>query len=274
MGNWGTSISSNDTYEDIFYTFFDLYNNGLAADEVTSQIHSHFQEERDSYEDANNFWFALAKAQWDCGSLEKDVLEKVKSIIVDKKDIQLWRELEATNNDIKKRERALEAFLVKLQLPNPKPRRPKKKVSRNAIFKTGDCLVFPLQNGNYGGAFVLDSEIETELGLNVLAITTIKKASRPELLDFKNAEVLVQRDKSFYEYDRTVLQYCYAQHYKKSSVKFEVIGHLPVSRKFEKGEYLMSAARWDFIPTYLENQKDYEERNGKPKTKVRLSDLI
>lgn len=273
MGNWGTAISSNDTYADVFYTFFDLYNKGLSIDNVTSQVHSHFQEERESYEDSNNFWFALAKAQWDCGRLQKDVLDTVTQIIVTKKDIHLWEELEAASSDIKKREKVLEAFLVKLQAVNPKPRKPKKKVVRSAIFKTGDCLVFPLQNGNYGGAFVLYDERDTELGLNVLAVTTINKQDKPELEDFITTEVLVQRNKSLREYDRTVLQYCYPQHFRKSSVPFEVIGHLPVSKPFEQEKHLMSAARWDFIPSYLDNQKEYEEKNGKPTSQVMLSDF-
>ena len=31
MGTWGTGISSNDTFADIYDEFFDLYNDGLSV---------------------------------------------------------------------------------------------------------------------------------------------------------------------------------------------------------------------------------------------------
>jgi hypothetical protein len=35
MGAWGTAISSNDTYADIYSEFFNLYNDGLEVDEIS-----------------------------------------------------------------------------------------------------------------------------------------------------------------------------------------------------------------------------------------------
>ena len=64
MGTWGTAISSNDTYADIYGSFFDLYNDGLEVAEITKKIIANNQDTISDFGDSNNLWFALAKAQW------------------------------------------------------------------------------------------------------------------------------------------------------------------------------------------------------------------
>lgn len=89
MGTWGTGISSNDTFEDIYSEFVELYNQGLDVKEITKTILQNNKELQSDYEDKNSFWFAIAKAQWECGSLDDDVFEKVKSIILSRQDLKL-----------------------------------------------------------------------------------------------------------------------------------------------------------------------------------------
>src|SRR5689334_18779357 len=81
MGTWGTGLSSNDTYADIYDSFFELYNDGLNVDEISKKLIKENQEIIDDQDDANNFWFALAKAQWECKDLNREILEKVRHII-------------------------------------------------------------------------------------------------------------------------------------------------------------------------------------------------
>ena len=63
MGAWGTSISSNDTYADIYSEFFDMYNDGLTVEEISKKLINDNKDIINGPDDANNFWFALAKAQ-------------------------------------------------------------------------------------------------------------------------------------------------------------------------------------------------------------------
>jgi hypothetical protein len=44
MGAWGTAISSNDTYADIFDEFFELYNDGLEVVEISKRLIQNNQE--------------------------------------------------------------------------------------------------------------------------------------------------------------------------------------------------------------------------------------
>jgi len=81
MGAWGTAISSNDTYADIYSEFFELYNDGLDVEEISKKLIADNQETIDDTDDSNNFWFALAKAQWECKQLDNDIFARVKNVI-------------------------------------------------------------------------------------------------------------------------------------------------------------------------------------------------
>ena len=102
MGTWGTSISSNDTYADVYGQFFDLYNDGLEVKDISKQLIESNQDTINDPEDSNNFWFALAKAEWECKQLDPPLYEKVKQIIETGVDIVVWQTLGAEEKDITK----------------------------------------------------------------------------------------------------------------------------------------------------------------------------
>lgn len=102
MGAWGTGISSNDTFADIYDEFFELYNDGLEVLEISKKLIKNNQEIINEPDDSNNFWFALAKAQWECKQLDNKVLDKAKTIIESGYDIEVWKRLDASEKDLKK----------------------------------------------------------------------------------------------------------------------------------------------------------------------------
>lgn len=191
MGAWGTAISSNDTYADIYGEFFDLYNDGLDVAEISKKLIADNQETISDKGDCNNFWFALAKAQWECKQLDKDIFDRVKKVIETGADLEVWRQLDADEKDIKKRKVVLDKFLTNLQTERPKAKPRKKKIIRQPVFEKGDCLTFKLESGNYGGAVVLEAIKDSEYGHNLIATTRINQMSKPTKKDFENAEVLV-----------------------------------------------------------------------------------
>jgi len=69
MGAWGTAISSNDTYADIYGEFFDLYNDGQSVEDISKKLIADNQETINEPDDSNNFWFALAKAHGNASNL-------------------------------------------------------------------------------------------------------------------------------------------------------------------------------------------------------------
>ena len=191
MGAWGTAVSSNDTYADIYETFFSLYNDGQSVVEISETLISDNAEIINDQEDCNNFWFALAKAQWECKQLDPEVFTRVKQIVESGSDLEGWRRLDAEEKDIKKRKILLDKFLSDLQSERPKPKARKKKVNRQPAFNKGDCLTFKLANGHYGGAVILESDFETGYGYNLIATTRINQPSKPTKREFEGAEVMV-----------------------------------------------------------------------------------
>lgn len=191
MGTWGTAISSNDTYADIYSEFFDLYNEGLNVSEITKKLITKSKEIIDDESDSNNFWFTIAKAQWECKQLDKDVFIRVQKIIETGVDIEIWKQLGASEKDLKKRQLVLDKFLNDLKVEKTKAKSRKKKVIRQPVYQKGDCITFKLENGNYGGAVVLEAIRDTEFGDNLIATTRINQEAKPTKNDFESAEILI-----------------------------------------------------------------------------------
>lgn len=265
MGAWGTSISSNDTYADIYETFFDLYNDGEEVREISKKLISDNEEILNDQDDCNNFWFALAKAQWECKQLDPEIFAQIKNIIESDSDLDAWRRLDADEKDIKKRKIVLSKFWADLQTDRPKAKARKKKVNRQPAFNKGDCLTFELPNGNYGGAVVLESDFKTGYGYNLIATTRINQKAKPNKMDFENAEVLVI---NFAKWEDTISVRWIVP------TKFKAVSHL-----FEKVEsievhidYDINAIRYGFSGDLVGNlieltNSQFESELVKPRPK-------
>jgi hypothetical protein len=243
MGTWGTGISSNDTYADVYADFFAFYNEGKEVDEVTQLVLAQNQELLQMPDAVNDLWFALAKAQWECKALELEVFAKVKNIVESGDDLKVWSELGASKSDLAKREKVLERFLQLLQSERPKAKKRKKKVIRTPIFKKGDCLTYKLADNKYGGAVILEAEYETELGQNLVAVTRINQVKKPSVKEFEKAEVLI---KNFGKWDGTPEIVWICNHKPKEVIDLvEVIGSLKIEREFvsrdEKYKYFFTS---------------------------------
>jgi hypothetical protein len=273
MGSWGTAISSNDSYADIYDEFFELYNNGIEVSEVSERLLKNNQEIIKDPDDANNFWFAIAKAQWECKQLDPKVLDKVRQIIESGNDIEVWKRLDATDADLKKRKAVLDKFLTDIQSERPKAKARRKKVIRQPVFSKGDCLTFSLKNGNYGGAVVLEAEYDTEYGYNLIATTRINSKTKPTIRDFENSEVLVRNFTSWE--DKPTIDWYYPIRYKETAYLFEKVGQLDVQIKYDKNHHKFgSMADLDiWIINQVNDQFESEKTQPAPKVKQTIKGL-
>lgn len=258
MGTWGTAIKSNDTSADTYADFFDLYNEGEKPTEIKKKLISV------NPNGTNDFWFALALALWETKSLPNDILEKVRKIIESESDLKLWRELDASESDIKKRKIVLEKFLTKLESEKAKPKARKRISKKEPIFKKGTCLTFKLSNGNYGGGIVLESDFETGFGYNLIVSTRINQQKKPTILNFKNCKVLVA---SFghWKNEPKVTWYSPKFFKKEYSELFEKIGEIPIELNYTPngGEIKASfSASWHNIIEPVNQQLKHEKVNG------------
>jgi hypothetical protein len=125
MGTWSTAIDGNDTFLDIYTNFFNLYNQGYNPVMASKGILKDYEElfdEADSGE-YHNALFALALAQWETKSQDPVILDKVKNIIEVGKDVDVWKEFDATPVQLEQRKQVLSTFLATLLVPKDKAKR-------------------------------------------------------------------------------------------------------------------------------------------------------
>jgi hypothetical protein len=265
MGAWGTNIKDNDTTADIYADFFDLYNEGLTPVDISAKLITDNEELINDPDDCNNFWFALALAQWETKSLDLKNFEKVKAIIESGNDIQVWKNLDADDSDLEKRRIALEKFLAKLQTEKVKPKPREKPRNVKPIFATGDCLAFRLNNGNYGGVVILATNNDPKLGYNLVAGTRINQSKKPTLSDFEKAEILVLNF-AFWRNDKQVVWISPDQYEKEYSNLFELIGKISVEKEYTTSgnDFTTYSANWASAKEAAERQFEHGKNNPKP----------
>ncbi|HRH47168.1 MAG TPA: hypothetical protein PLP23_00375 [Panacibacter sp.] len=230
MGYFGTGISENDTYLDVYTEFVTLYNKGKNIVDISKHLietNSDYINDTSS-PDFSSFWFALANAQWERKELNPDVYREVKKIIENNFDLQFW-----DGSDRQKRKKSLIKFLNKLSTERAKAKSRTK--SKSPLFRKGDCLTFKLSNGNYGGVIILEVSLdeESDLELSLAAATRINSPTKPSLNDFVNSEVLITNFQ--FDNDKQAFQIIdWLFPYKPSKLKqiIEVIGQIEVVYRF------------------------------------------
>jgi hypothetical protein len=169
VGAWGTGIKQDDLVLDILSTFDDALKASGDVRKASGSVLATYAAAFDDPDEGHIAWIGLAQAQWTYGQLDPDVLARVEADITSGAGLDLWRD--AGERTVAKRTAALDAFLVKLQVPNPKPKRYPKLVVRPPKFAAGDCLSVELPDGRYGAALVLVADhSDVENGVNLIGV--------------------------------------------------------------------------------------------------------
>lgn len=279
MGTWGTAIKNSDAFADIYNEFYELYNKGGQPNIISKQIVKGNWEMLEIEEEKHSFWFALALAQWETKSLDPEILRKVENIINSEADIKIWTDLGVDKKDIAKRKNALDKFLGKLHSEKPKAKARRKPKLKTPIFSTGDCLVFKLENGNYGGAVVIATDTNPETANNLVATTRINQENKPILKDFERTEVLILNFANWT--DKTdICWYMPDLYIKDYSHIYESIGIINVDFVYDSENYLGEG--YLFKPSWTsgwsmnenaENQFKSEELKPKPSNSITIRQI-
>jgi len=211
MGTWNTAINGNDTFQDVYTAFFDLYNRGISAGEISKQIMVDFQQLFDDDDDKNNALFGLALAQWETQSLELDVLNQVKKIIENDEDIELWKALSADAKALNKRKTVLHKFLLTISTPRDKLKRrikPKFVFSKHIVISTvaPDRLkTFEISEQFENGEYIHTGSLMTwkEGSGSVLYFNGQNKYITAKWLDSQTLEITHDKDINFTKKDNS-----------------------------------------------------------------------
>lgn len=145
MGTWHTKIEGNDTFQDIYQGFYSLYNQGASPQLASIQIKADFAAFWMDEEDRNNALFALVLAQWETKSLEMELLAELKEIIVTGKDLEVWKGLGASTEQLEARKLELANFWKKVSVGREKPKR---RIRPKWEFNLLPILSLPAPDGN------------------------------------------------------------------------------------------------------------------------------
>ena len=189
MSCWGMGMAQSDEFCEIYDRFMDRYNNGdevpAISEDILKEYHNEFSVDDGVMHDV---YFALAKAEWMCCAQSKKILDRVKEIIESGANIRFYHELEATEKDLKVRQKNLEKFWISLQTPRAKPRLrridPLDRVKELPPVQPGECYAYK-HEGGYRILVVLDRFKEPHL-LEQICVCVLKNTFPTRQADVEN----------------------------------------------------------------------------------------
>lgn len=121
MGCWGMGITQSDEYCEMYERFMEEYDEGKPLSSIKQDILYDYLMEFDENDGVlHDVYFAIGKAEWMCGGISSDIYEIISNIIRNDENISFYRELEASESDLKLRKKNLDKFLLKLSTPRGK----------------------------------------------------------------------------------------------------------------------------------------------------------
>lgn len=192
MGAWGYGVRQDDLVCDVVADFEDALKKGKCTREATRAVREQFQEVlSESCDQAALVWVGLADAQWTYGHFDPAVLKRVKEDLASGASLAMWDD--EPSGDRSRRRKVLEQFIAKIEVPNPRPKKAPKVVIRPPKFRPGDCLTYPLSNGQYGAALILAVDhSEPEYGKDLVAVLDYMSPKKPTLEVFRGRKWLCQ----------------------------------------------------------------------------------
>ena len=192
MGCWGMGMTQSDEFCEIYDEFMKSYNEGKAVADITDAILAEYRTEFDDDDGVmHDVYFALAKAEWMCCAQSKMILDKVRSIMESGANIRFYRELGATEKDLKIRQKNLEKFWDSLQIPRTKPRQrridPLDRIKELPPVQPGECYAYKHENG-YRILIILDRFKKPEL-LEQIRVCVLKDTFPTRQADVKTEKI-------------------------------------------------------------------------------------
>lgn len=156
MACWGMGITQSDEFQEVYDRFLEEYDQGKDVSAIKKDIFEDYLMQFDA-DDAvlHDVYFAIGKAEWMCGGISAEILDKIAKIIETGDNIAFLRELEASEKDLRLRKKNLESFLFKLSTPRStarKRRTPPEKYTAPApkpklpLFKKGDIFAYKVKD--------------------------------------------------------------------------------------------------------------------------------
>ena len=200
MGMWGFGITESDEFRKVYDRFMEQYDEGFDVSDITEVILDEYLADFDPDDGIlHDVYFAIAKAQRQCGGIDPEILKKVTEIIESDSNIEFLRGLGSDEAGLKQRKRNLKSFLKTLNTPCKTARKrkgeaaPAEKPSKVASgknlpeLKVGGCYIFKYGE-NYRSFIVLEClEGKDEVNSVLCAINYEHYSEVPDFETVKSA---------------------------------------------------------------------------------------
>lgn len=265
MGVWGVAISSSDTYLDVYDSFYEEFNANCPVDAIILGLEKSFEDVLSDPDEAPDFVFAVSKATWEIGAVLEKYLDKVSEIVRTKSEVERWIRLGGSERDAAKRHSNVVGLFEKIQVKNPRPKRPKKIRLVDSYFEKGECISFKDADGYYSGVIILSEEKQSEFGLNLVLVLDYSSEISPAIEDFKNGNCAMTTDLrgGF----RPWTQYCYAKDIKRVTSEISRVGKIDVTIDYPYQSVGHSFGAWNLIPNWMRERAASEKQFPKKRTK-------
>ena len=230
MGTWGFNVLDNDTACDVHADYIRLFNLNMTHAEIVAELFQLYAADLADEDYSPMVWLAIAQSQWECGALEPQILDRVREIVETGKALVWWAQAEP--QELSRYRKAMDAFLAKLQTPNPRLRKPRRAIQRKPVFQPGDCLAIRLSDGDYGAALVLENppeEVqpgEDTHGINLIALMDYKSAEKPGIEVFEQRR-WIWLTRPHWKEERSVYN-VWCRGFKSEKDRFDVVAKIPL----------------------------------------------
>lgn len=248
MAAWGDSILADDDAQDVYHHYCRLFNQGKEHAEVRQALEAGWADSIADSDEGPTFWFAVAQAQWEFGSLEEAVLCRVLEIADKGLGFDRWRE--GGSKMLASREKVVREFLDTISKPNPKPKKRKVEKRYPPLYLPGACLAVELHDGTFGAAIVLatNDKHHTE-GFDIVALLEWHSVERPPLTLFDQRPWIRPAEDGRLI---PVVRKCYARHHAKAKGQLISVGQVSRHKDDAKRTGTGFAGRWQELISDLE----------------------
>lgn len=251
MGAWGYGIRHDDFVLDVIGVFEELLKTGHSVRDATKTVKSRFAAEIKNSDDGPLFWLALADVQWTYGELESQVLNRVQGDFDSGRSLDAWRE---DTRGLLRRRAALEKFINKIAVANPRAKKPPKTVVRAPKFQPGDCLSISVANGRYAAALVLAADHSTvEYGKNLVGVLDYLSPEKPPMEVFRTRKWLVRIHQGWP--NAMDVAWYHAVGFRAAKDRLEVVGRVEILDSDPKDSN--SFRGWRGIGDQVMNQREW-----------------
>ena len=256
MGAWGFGIRHDDFVLDVIGVFEELLKAGHSVRDATKTVKSRFAAEIKDSDDGPLFWLALADVQWTYGELESQVLNRVQGDFDSGRSLAAWRE---DTRGLLRRRAALEKFISKIVVPNPRAKKPPKTVVRAPKFQPGDCLSIRVANGQYAAALVLAADHSiVEYGRNLVGVLDYLSPQKPPMEVFRTRKWLVRTHHSWS--DAMDVAWYQPVGFRTAKDRLEVVGHIEILDSDPKDSNIYRG--WRGIGEQMMNQREWDAKGS------------